>query len=62
MNCEIVMTEQFATGSITDVVLDHLLKLTLGHLVHSTTVYIPAKPLQHHLPELTLWSPLSLGA
>lgn len=31
-------TEQFLTGSITNDVLDHLVKLTMGHLVPSTTL------------------------
>ena len=48
------MTEEFPKGSIIDDVLDHLLKLTLGHLVPSTTLYIPVKPLQDYLPELTI--------
>ena len=48
------MTEQFPTGSIIDDVLNHLVKLILGHLIPSTTLNIPAKPLQCHLPELTI--------
>lgn len=52
MNCGVGMTEQFSTGSIINDVLDHLVKLTMGHLVPSTTLYIPAKYLQHYQPEL----------
>ena len=48
------MTEQFPTESIIDDVLNHLVKLNLGHLIPATTLYIPAKPLQGHLPELTI--------
>ena len=48
------MTEQFPTGSIIDDVLNHLVKLILGHLIPAPTLYIPAKPLQCHLPELTI--------
>ena len=48
------MTEQFPTESIIDDVLNHLVKLILGHLIPAPTLYIPAKPLQAHLPELTI--------
>lgn len=45
MNCGVDMTEKFPTGND---VLDHLVKLTLGHLVPSTTLCNPVKPLQDH--------------
>ena len=54
INYEVDMTEQFPTGSIIDDVLNHLVKLILGHLIPAPTLYIPAKPLQAHLPELTI--------
>ena len=54
MNCGVEWTEQVPIESIINDVLNHLVKLNLGHLVLSTTQYIPAKPLQAHLPELTI--------
>ena len=54
MNCGVEWTEQVPIESIINDVLDHLVKLNLGHLIPSTTLYIPAKPLQGHLPELTI--------
>jgi hypothetical protein len=54
MNCGVEWTEQVPIESIINDVLNHLVKLNLGHLVLSTTQYIHAKPLQDHLTELTL--------